>query len=263
MSALSSLAHLAGGPEGRGGAPAATWAEYQHIIETTIKGQPRSQQKRIGPSELGTACLRCLARKLAGVPEASEAAWLPWIGTAVHAQLEETFVAFNGSCPAGEVRFLVETQVSVGEVDGVDVTGHADLYDCATAEITDWKIVGASTLRSAKVGPSATYRAQQHLYGRGFVRRGLPVDRVRIAYLPRNNPRLDAAVIWSEPYDETVATECLARANALAVALRTSGADALIPTLPVAEGCFSCPRYDSSIPRPGHPAKSSLHSLVA
>ena len=248
------LVHLAGlvdaASMSRGGDPGLVWAEYRSVIENAITNQPRSMQKRIGPSELGTDCLRCLARKLAGQQATQEAAWLPTVGTAVHAWLEEQFMLYNHQ--AGTTRFLVETRVSVGEVAGVDITGSVDLYDLATAEVTDWKICGATTLRTAKAnGPSNTYRKQGHLYGRGLTRRGLPVDRVRIAYLPRNATSLDHAVIWSEPFDEQVALDTLNRANALMKAVNAVGIDALLSTLEAAPGCFDCPRFDPTAPKPG------------
>lgn len=269
MTALADLSHLAALPHQVGGDPALLWAEYRHIVETAIANQPRSQQVRIGPSELGTDCLRCLGHKLVGIPEARDVAWLPWVGTAVHAQLEETFAAFNAQCPPGETRFLIETTVSVGVVDGVDITGHADLYDRVTRTQSDWKIVGKSTLTAAKAnGPSTTYRVQAHLYARGFARRGLPVDRVQIIYLPRNEPTLANAVVWGEPYDEQIALQALQRADALAKAIRAAGADRVLPGLPAAAGCYSCARYplpDGSFPaKPGHEhAGRSLQELIA
>lgn len=42
------------------------WTEIRGIIEDHITNQPRSLQKEIGPSELGTDCLHCLAARLAG-----------------------------------------------------------------------------------------------------------------------------------------------------------------------------------------------------
>lgn len=269
MTALADLAHLAGPTSGRGGNPATTWAEYRHLIDDAIANNPRSQQVRIGPSELGTDCLRCLGHKLAGIPEQRDAAWLPWIGTAVHAALEEVFAAYNAQCPPGEARFLLETTVSVGEVDGVEITGHADLYDRVTRTQSDWKIVGKSTLTAAKAsGPTATYRVQAHLYARGFHRRGLPVDRVQIIYLPRNEPTLANAVIWGEPYDENVALAALQRADALAKAIRLAGPDAVLPGLQATPGCHSCARYplpDGTYPpRPGHEHQPrTLTSLLA
>ena len=42
------------------------WKEIRLIIEAHIANQPRNLQKEIGPSELGTDCLQCLAARLAG-----------------------------------------------------------------------------------------------------------------------------------------------------------------------------------------------------
>lgn len=68
------------------------------IVAQGINNQPRSQQKLIGPSEIGTSCVRCLARKLAGVEKLppqgiNDVPWLPAIGTAVHTMLESFFHA--------------------------------------------------------------------------------------------------------------------------------------------------------------------------
>lgn len=267
MTSLPDLSHLADGT-GIGGDPELSWAEYRHIIETAIADQPRTQQRRIGPSELGIDCIRCLAHKLAGVPEKREVAWLPWVGTAVHTQLQDVFTEFNKAYP-DQPRFLTETRVSVGEVDGQDITGNADLYDTVTAEVSDWKVVGKTTLTEVKRhGPSAVYRTQGHLYGRGFIRRGLPVARVRIVYLPRNEPTLSNAHVWHEPYDEQIALTALARADALAKAIKAVGVEAIVADLPPTNGCYSCARYplpDGSTPaKPGHEhIGQALHGLVA
>lgn len=262
---LPDLAHLADAT-GIGGDPALSWAEYQHIIETAIADQPRSQQVRIGPSELGIDCVRCLAHKLAGVPEKREVAWLPWVGTAVHTQLQDVFTEFNAAYP-DRPRFLTETTVSVGEVDGVEITGHADLYDTITAEVSDWKIVGKNTLTDVRRhGPSAAYRKQGHLYARGFTRRGLPVQRVRIIYLPRNEPTLSNAHVWHEDYDEQIALGALARADAIAKAIRTVGVEQVVAGLPPTNGCYSCARYplpDGTTPAlPGHDPGKQLVGLI-
>jgi hypothetical protein len=58
----------------------------EEVIVNAIVNQPRSQQTLIGPSEIGTDCLRCLARKLAGIERykastVHEVPWLPFLGT--------------------------------------------------------------------------------------------------------------------------------------------------------------------------------------
>ena len=67
------------------------WKEIRLIIEAHIANQPRSLQKEIGPSELGTDCLHCLAARLAGWEKRQSAAWLPFIGTCVHERFEHLF----------------------------------------------------------------------------------------------------------------------------------------------------------------------------
>lgn len=159
MSDLASLAHL---NRAHAATEGNTWGGYRSVIEAAITSQPRSQQKRIGPSEVGNPCTRCLTHKLIGTPESERhAPWLPWIGTAVHAQLEDVFMQANADLE--QTRYLVEATVAVGEIGGQVITGHADLFDLEVGEVTDWKIVGATTLRNAKAnGPSETYRTQAH-----------------------------------------------------------------------------------------------------
>src|SRR5690606_22301369 len=138
-------------------------------------------------SEIGIPCDRCLGHKLAGTPEVpGPLPWLPTVGTAVHAWLDEAFTdaTLRLAGEGREARWISEAKVDVGEIDGVTITGSCDLYDIETATTVDWKVVGASTLRLAKAGPSPTYRAQGHLYGRGWTRAGRPVRRVAIFYLP-------------------------------------------------------------------------------
>lgn len=240
----------------------ATWRDYRDVIETAIKGQPRSLQKRIGPSEIGNPCDRCLAHKLAGTPEIEQhAPWLPFVGTAVHSELENVFTQANAG--RDRVRFLVEATVSVGQIGGVDITGHADLFDLETGEVTDWKIVGATTLKKARGGPSLTYRRQAHLYGRGFTRRGLAVNRVRIAYLPRNSVHLGDAVIWSEPYDEQIAVDALARANGIAMVIDALGPDAaLAATAPHTHEEFSCSKFPDGNQSPASNTTTSLLNIA-
>lgn len=246
MTAAPSLAHLADGHTDQD--PKATWTEYRALIEDAMVNAPRSLQKRIGPSELGMACRRCLAHKLAGTPEHTEAAWLPQVGSAVHAWLEEVFVQANAGLD--RARFLVESRVTVGTVGGIEITGSADLYDRELGEVTDWKIVGTTTLRSAKAkGASPVYRAQAMLYGRGFTLRGLPVRRVRIAYLPRNAVALSDAYIWTADYDEQLALDTIARADALAIAISAFGLDHVLASLPGHDGDgFSCRRMPDYTP---------------
>lgn len=217
--------------------------EIRHVITDAITNHPRSLQRRIGPSEIDNECARRIGYKLLDLDEVNngDIAWLPTIGTGVHGWLEEAFTTANLS--DRPMRWLTELTVCVGEILGAPITGHMDLYDRQTATVLDWKIVGPTTLKKYKSqGPGQQYRGQAHLYGRGAVRRGLPVDRVMIAFLPRN-AGLDQAHWWSEPYDETVALDALERANGIALATQLQGVRAL-ELLPTADAyCTRCPWY--------------------
>ena len=225
--------------------------EYLYEICNAIENHPRSQQTRIGPSELGTTCTRNLLHKLNGDKEpVRDIPWLPTIGTAVHAWLSEVFIAANNENRTNP-RYLVETKVRVGDIAGQSVTGHADLFDTESNAVNDWKIVGATTLRDArKNGPKPTYRTQIHSYGRGFVNAGRKVETVMITYLPRNSTTLNDRFVWSEPYDETVAVKALDRCTALKGLIDTAGIDAALSLYPECGGvdfCAWCP------PKPGKP----------
>ena len=256
MTALPPLAPFPAHLEQRGGSPDVVAGELLHHIEHVIAAHPRSLQKRIGPSEVGHPCPRRIGYKLGDVEECNPGGatpWLPTIGTAVHAWLEDAFTMANHG--HDHTRWLTELRVSVGEICGTDITGSVDLYDRVTATAVDWKIVGPTQLRKYKAsGPGEQYRHQIHLYGRGLVRRGLPVDRVMIAFLPRNGDLRDAH-LWHEAYDETVALTALQRADGISLALAALGPAALAHLQPVEAYCTRCPwfRQGSTDPTTGCP----------
>lgn len=256
-----------------GADPDLTRRELVHYIRERAGNAPRSLQRTIGPSELGTPCTRRLGYQLTGAPRQERTpAWLPVVGTAVHEWLAETFVRIPlvaNDSDDERPRYLVEHRVCVGEIDGVCVTGSCDLYDRVTASVIDWKIVGKTTLTAAKRhGPVDKYRTQVHLYGRGFLRRGLPVERVAIGYLPRNGD-LSEAYLWSEHYDETVAAQALTSADAIVYAAKLAGAERIIPQLPTADDyCATCywyvPGAEATAEHcPGHNRRDPAQGLIA
>jgi hypothetical protein len=137
----------------RGGDPDVLGKELLAFIEHGISQQPRSLQKRIGPSEIGHPCARRIGYKLLGHDEVNtgDVPWLPFIGTSVHAGLEGIFdqanlhlADGNGANPmTGQERFLIENKVTTCNL-GDDIDGSTDLYDRVTATVIDWKIVGAT-----------------------------------------------------------------------------------------------------------------------
>ncbi|MUL39604.1 hypothetical protein FZ103_00145 [Streptomonospora sp. PA3] len=244
-----------------------------HVIEHAITHAPRSQQTALGPSEIGIECARRIGYKLLGTEEINPGGgWLPTVGTAVHAWLAEQFEAANYRY--GWLRFMVEQRVTVGTINGQPVTGTCDLYDRATATAIDFKIQGKTSLQKLRRhGATGEYRVQGHAYGRGWAAAGHPVERVAVWGLPRNEPSLSGAVFASEPYDESVATDALARVEGIASLASSMGAEAL-PLLPTADSyCQYCPFFrrgsdDLASGCPGHTGAkatqpSSVESLIA
>lgn len=239
--------------------------EYIYAITQAITNAPRSLQRAIGPSQVGHPCARRIGYSALGHAEQEKPPnWLATIGTGAHMWLETAFDAYNvKSAPllGGQERFYIETKVSVGEVNGVDVTGSCDLYDRVTHTVVDHKTVGATQLvKYKRHGPGQQYRTQAHLYGRGWQRAGLPVATVMIAFLPRNSPLSDT-YIWSEPYDEQVAVDALQRLEGISMATKALGDDALA-LLPTADAyCTHCPFFlaqstDLTKGCPGDPASN-------
>lgn len=243
--------------------------ELAYLIMLYASMSPRSQQITIGPSEIGTPCTRRLAFMVTtGRPSGSgamSASWRSSVGTAVHGYLAGVFAEHNMETheSAGYSRFLIESSVDVGEIGDVSVCGSSDLYDRVTATVIDWKVVGPTTIKSAKAnGPAPRYQTQVQLYGRGFTRRALPVERVAIMYLPSAGDIRDA-YMWTTEYEESIAVNALTRANATLHAVKTAGPDIMIPLLPTADDyCTSCPwftpqaRVATATECPGHNRRS-------
>lgn len=228
----------------RGGNPTLLHTECIDVIKAAIVGAPRSQQRRIGPSEIGHPCTRRIAYKISGLEEVNvSAGWRPTVGTAVHEWLAYSFTTANKN---QGLRWLVELKVEVGELLGVSITGSVDLYDRVTATCNDWKVVSPASLKKYRAnGPGAQYRIQGHLYAKGLIARGLPVDTVAITFLP-NSGELSEAVFWSEPYDEALALSAMERLGTVAGLTSVAGvaAAALLPTDGADPAwCRYCPFY--------------------
>lgn len=221
------------------------------IVEAAIAHQPRSLQTRIGPSEIGNPCDRCLAHKLAGTPEATEVAWLPFIGTCVHEELEGILLRHETTRAALGMpgRFLPENRVTVGQIGGVGITGSTDLFDTHTGTVIDYKVVGTTTLKSAKAhGAKPMYRTQAHLYGKGWQDAGFTVRSVLVWFMPRNAISLRQGYVWQQPYDRAVAEAALLHANQLHAAITALGLEQVLAGLPPhitddGQDSFSCRRY--------------------
>lgn len=236
---------------------------YLDSIINSIVNQPRSLQKRIGPSEMGIECERAILHKLNGdqEPNRGDVPWKATIGTAVHTYMDdEVFTPASKPGMEQQGRWLVEQRVTVGEVNGIPITGSTDLFDTWGGIVADHKFVGKSTLQKYRAhGPSPTYRAQAHLYGRGWVNRGYKVRMVAICFLPREGDLPDA-FIWTEPYQEQIALDAIARVDRLARLLAIVGIDqALAPYGECSDRwCRWCGSGNSFGRRPMAPSTAAL-----
>lgn len=259
-----------------GGDPDRALQSTRRIIEDAITNQPRSLQRMIGPSEIGTPCDHCLAAKITGWPQTDRGVpWLPYVGTCVHSGIEETFIRHENARNAVHttgLRYLTEARVMVGHIGDREVWGSTDLVDLEVGMTVDWKVVGAATLKTAKAGPSPVYRVQADLYAKGWNDAGVQVDHVAIAYLPRNAVSLDQAIWWTRPHDRQRAVDALDRANRIwanittLASISTQARDAWIRAQPRDPKCWDCARYPdgTGIPTPGHqpPAQAAFSDLL-
>lgn len=188
--------------------------EYEAVMLTGMAQHERSQQKLIGPSEIGVECDRALLYKLAQAPEhPRDPAWKPAVGTACHTQQEEWFGKIttpNGTTPED---WEVEQKVAVGNVGPDTIKGSTDLY-AKSGTVIDHKFVGEYKLKlvKGKQHPGQQYMVQAHTYGRGWFLEGFPVHFVMIVFHPREGELTDS-FYWWEPWNELVAMDALARAN--------------------------------------------------
>lgn len=240
--------------------------DIDEIIVAAIMDDPRSLQKTLGPSEMG--CPRCIARHFLGHTKTEESQerstltvpWLPWVGTAMHSQLEVTFAAHNAALVAAGMpeRWELEARVPVDIIAGRFISGSTDAWDSWTRTVIDWKLVGKTKLDAVrrKNFPGGIYQKQAHIYGRGRELLGQHVNEVAIYFLPRNEISMSKGVFWSEPYDRSIAEKAIATVKAivdLVDALRQQDGTfddeiALVARLQADPDCFSCGDY---APLPG------------
>lgn len=189
-------------------------AELITAIRWANNNTDRSLQKFIGPSEVGTPCLRELGNKLAGTEPCNDPdPWFAIIGTSVHDWLAFSLDQYQREVlgRTGENRrWLIENRVDISH-DKFGTSGSTDLYDVDEQRVVDYKVVGNKSLTKYRVhGPTPTYKVQTHTYGKGWRQRGFPVREVALVFLPRSN-FLSFTHIWSEPFDESVADAALDR----------------------------------------------------
>lgn len=270
MTVSAIMAGLAGDTE-----PPSTITELRQILIDYEAARPRSMQKELGPSELGTPCQQQIARKLAGAPRRpiTEPTWAPFQGTAVHASMEQVVGWWNQQL--GRERWLAEDRLVVDPGPGhyPAVEGNGDAFDTDHAMVVDWKHVGSTALtklRTAKrLGKppreqvSQEYRIQAHLYGLGHANKGRPVRSVRLVLLARSW-KYDDSEEWTEPYNQDLAVWAIERywgvvdlLDALGVA-DNPDAVALVPAAAAPDACKWCPFHRGGQPSDWHGCAGDL-----
>lgn len=221
--------------------------ELLRIIEHRIDNHPRSLQKRIGPSEIGTECPRALIHKLAGEDEPTgRDKWRATVGTAIHSWFEDTI---DGQ----RTDWHSETPVSIGYIDDIEITGSCDLLACwdEGPDVVDLKTASKTKLQTvARHGMPHITRVQVNAYGRGWQRRGITPKRVGALYVPRDGSLREAMLVM-EPYNEAVAVAALDRCTALLGFLRTYELEAALGLYELCadDYCDWCRRDQARRPR--------------
>lgn len=218
------------------------------VILWAEKRNPRSSQQPIGPSELGVECDRRIGYRLAGVPRCN-VDFDPWpmvMGTAIHAWLEQSFRDWG--LHHNRNTWLMETSLRLDDI----VQGTADLYNRELAAVVDWKGVGTDVMRKIKRdGVPIGYQIQTHLYGYGFTLRGMPVEKVCLAFLPRSGWLKDMYV-WCADYDPDIALGAIYRLYDIATQLMELDLSThvdqwkFVPATP-SNDCGWCPWYNPGL----------------
>lgn len=210
-----------------------TLEAMRSVIFDKMARAPRSNQVAVGPSELG-GCERRLGHRLAYGKSGrvrDSSSWRPQVGTFVHAGLGDWF--------SNSPRWIADMKV------GHPAAGTLDLYDTVAATIVDFKVVGATTLKEARLGRvSEKYRVQLALYGLGVLELGLPVRTLALWFLPSGGT-LDEAIYHELDFTPeliALATRAVERRDRIKYSLKISDPDTVLATLTIAdEHCSGCP----------------------
>lgn len=192
-------------------------ARIKEMFHGYVNRMDRNQQQTLGPSEIGHPCDRRLALSLMRYPTVNPGGdnWASFVGTCVHAGLEEMLVWAN----AGSGRYAPELRVMLPSKHVP--YGTTDVLDRSLLLLMDWKIMGDWSLNKLKtVGPPQHYRVQGHTYGYGAQLRGEKVKHICIVGMPRGASSLDDMYVWDEPYDASIAIKALGRVEDIAGRLK-------------------------------------------
>ena len=220
--------------------------ELLDIIHWANANSPRSLQRQIGPSELGTPCDRKIAYKLAGNPEINTRRdlWPAIVGTGIHHWLEAAvndYQDFLHGPDRAARRYQTEQELVIDPL----VLGHTDLY--RDGVVVDYKTCGPDVLKKiTKHGPPAGYKIQTQLYGKGHTDAGRKVSHVALIFLPRAG-WLSDMYVWTDVYRPEVAQAALDRMYSIGrglIAADIENHPEIYDRIPAAEDhCGYCPYF--------------------
>ena len=209
------------------------------VVNNRSANAPRSQQKRIGLSEIGEVCIRKTSYKLLDWEKTNPSTdpWASISGTAIHSWLASAFEELPD-------QYLVEHPVKVTD----ELGGTADLFDIGKKMVIDHKCVGATAMKSRKKdGMTHQQRVQCNLYALGFENEGYEVEKVALAFYPLGG-RLDGLHTIVEPYNRQLALDAIQRLEDTQVLLWQLDPEGnsknwdLIPKTPT-RACSYCPWF--------------------
>lgn len=209
-------------------------ADTAETIWTAAQSAPRTLQPEIGPSELGLACSRQIAYRLAGaVPVNMAVDPLPSVaGTALHAWLSDVYRAKQ---PPG--RYLVDHPVSFRGVRGT-----LDLYDRRAARVVDWKFPRKAKARKIRHdGPPRHYRWQAQVYAAGLAAEGETPTSCAVVFVPVDGS-LSEVFGWQFDVEPAVAEQAVDRLTTVKEQLAEAGSPAGVEAQP-SRLCPWCPFY--------------------
>lgn len=219
----------------------------QKIIRAADKNSPRSQQKRIGPSEVGDPCDRKIGYRLLETEEINlvRDPWPAIVGTAIHQWLEKAVNSSSmnlaGFAPKlGGFHWETEMRVAANAL----ISGSTDVYDHNNYRVIDWKTAGTDKMRQVRTqGPPRQPIIQANIYGLGHEEAGRQVKDVALVYLPRAG-LLSGIYVWRDLYRREIAEEALARVEGIGRKLLAGGPVEQLPAAP-SDACGYCPWFIS------------------
>jgi hypothetical protein len=225
--------------------------DLRRIVVDYAAHAPRSLQKALGPSEIGTPCDRQVVGKLADIEPTNHIVdpWPSIVGTALHTWFAGAFSWDNER--SGYFRWLCEFRVHPHP----DHPGTGDLYDFYQTAVVDHKNLGDTPMAYLRnVGMPIRYLIQLLAYARGFRLMGLPVIRVVLVAWPRTKSSLDTTYVYEiplTPEHDTMLDAAFERMRVRKVfaELVRQGVltlNDIVPT-PSDEECYHCPFYRADV----------------